>query len=146
MAQRVVLPTKLVVGYPQLSLPAVDGGTEMPGVQEAEPGTAPHVDPMLPPVGVQLVPVQQRLGRGGVCGEQVKPGAHPPVVSHRHPWVPTMHVSGAPVAPAPLLLPLAPPLEEPPLAPLLAPELPPLEPWPRFRPPSPSAASPPLLP
>jgi hypothetical protein len=90
---------------------------------------------MLPPADAQLVPVQQRLGRGGVCGEQVKPGAHDPVESHRHPWVPTMHVSGAPVAPAPpLLLPLE--------VPLLPPELPPLELWwPNIKPPSPSAAS-----
>src|SRR5581483_5654416 len=93
---------------------------------------------MLPPTGAQLVPVQQRLGRGAVCGVQVKPGAHDPVESHRHPWVPTMHVSGAPVAAAPPLLPL--PLEvDVPLLPL---ELPPLElEWPKTRPPSPSEPS-----
>jgi hypothetical protein len=110
----------------------------MPEVQEAEPATAPHVDPMLPVVDAQLVPEQHRLGRGGVCGEQVKPGAHDPVVSHRQPWVPTMHVVGAPVAPPLLLLLLVVPL----LPPELPPELLPLELWwPSVRPPSPSAPS-----
>jgi hypothetical protein len=114
----------------------------MPEVQEAESGTAPHVDPMLPPVSAQLVPMQQRFGRGRVCGEHVKPGAHDPVESQRHPWVPTMHVPGEPVAGLPLLLPLLLPPLLPLVVPLLPPVLPPLELCePSVRPPSPDAAS-----
>jgi hypothetical protein len=102
IAQRVVLSMKSVVGYPQLSLPPVAVGIVMPGVHDGAPETAVHVLPMLPPEdGAQFEPLQQTLGRE-VWGVHVSGGAQPPVESQRQPWVPTMHVVGAPdVAPVP---------------------------------------------
>ena len=67
----------------------------------AAPATLPQVAPMGPPVGVQSEPLQQRFGRGAVWGAQVSPEAQLPVVSHRQPWVPTMHVEATPSAPPP---------------------------------------------
>src|SRR5437660_9117768 len=90
-ATRVVLSTKLVVGYPQLSLPPVAAGIVMPGVHDGAPETALQLFPMVPPEDVQSDPLQQRLGRGDVWGVHVRLGAQPPVESHRQPWVPTMH-------------------------------------------------------
>ena len=96
IAQMVVLSTKLVAGYPQLSLPAVAAGTVIPGVHDGAPETALQVFPIVPPAEVQFVPLQQRLGCGWVCGVHVRPGAQPPPESQRHPWLPTMHVVGTP--------------------------------------------------
>jgi hypothetical protein len=117
----------------------------MPGVHEAAPLTAPQLAPMLPPEDAQFDPLQQRLGRGAVCGVHVRPGAQPPAVSQRQPWVPTMQVDGAPEPelPVPELLPIpeALPLPEPDV-PELAPELPP-RPKPLPGPPSIPASLPP---
>jgi hypothetical protein len=96
MAQMVALSTKSVVGYPQLSLVPLAAGIVMPGVHDGAPETALQLDPMLPPEGAQFEPLQQRLGRGGVWGVHVRLGAQLPVESQRQPWVPTMHVVGAP--------------------------------------------------
>ncbi len=71
----------------------------MPGVHMAAPVTVPHVEPIGPPTGVQLEPVQQTLGAGAGWGVHVRPGAHAPVVSQKQPWVPTMHVDFAPMLP-----------------------------------------------
>jgi hypothetical protein len=98
MAHRVVLSTKLAAGYPQLSFVPVAAGIVMPGVHDGAPEGALQVFPTVPPVGVQSEPLQQRLGRGDVWGVHVRPGAQPPVESQRQPWVPTMHVVGAPEA------------------------------------------------
>jgi hypothetical protein len=101
----------------------------MPGVHDAAPVAALQLAPMLPPEGVQFDPLQQRLGRGEACGVHVRPVAQAPVVSQRQPWVPTMHVVGAPEAelpPVPELLPV-PELPLPELAPL-EPDVPELEP------------------
>src|SRR5438094_952270 len=100
MAQRVVLSTKSEAGYPQLSLPPVAAGIVIPGVHVGAPVTMLHVPPTGPPEGEQSDPLQQRFGRGGVCGVHVWPGAQLPVESQRQPWLPTMHVVGAP-EPAP---------------------------------------------
>jgi hypothetical protein len=87
----------------------------MPGVHAAAVATEPQVAPM-PPVAVeaQLEPLQHRLGSGEAWGVQLKPEAHPPVVSQRHPCVPTMQVevTPGPLPNAPLLAP--PPLDVPP--------------------------------
>src|SRR5579859_207535 len=96
MAQRVVLSTKLVTGYPQLSVVAVAAGTVMPGVHDGAPETALQPLPMVPPADAQFDPLQQRLGWGEGCVVHVRPGAQPPVESQRQPWLPTMHVVGAP--------------------------------------------------
>ena len=96
IAQMVVLSTKLVAGYPQLSLPPVAAGTVMPGVHDGAPETALQLFPMLPPEDVQFDPLQQRLNRGGVCGVHVRPGAQLPLESQRQPWLPMMQVVGAP--------------------------------------------------
>ena len=66
--------------------------TVTPGVQEATPVTAAQLVPMLVVAGVQSVPLQQRLGFGADWGWQVRPGAHAPVASHRHPFEPAMQV------------------------------------------------------
>src|ERR1700756_6025262 len=87
-AQMVVLSTKLEAGYPQLSVVVVAGGTVMPGVHEGAPETALQLLPMLPPGDTQFVPLQQRLGSGGVWGVHVRPGAPLPVESQRQPWLP----------------------------------------------------------
>jgi hypothetical protein len=105
----------------------ITAGIVMPGVHDAPAAAALHIEPMLtlPAVGVQFDPMQQRLGRGAVCGVHVRPGAQAPVLSQRQPWPPTMHVVGAPAAllpPVPELLPVP---ELPPLPELDAPELPP---------------------
>src|SRR5579883_2633682 len=126
MPQRVELSTKLVIGYPQLSVVAVAGGIVIPGVHDAAPELALQLDPMLPPpVDVQFEPLQQRFGRGAGCGVHVRLAAQPPVESQRHPCVPTMHVVGAP----------EPELVPPPSAPKPPPSSP-------SRPPSPPAAPP----
>src|SRR5215472_3347289 len=96
MAQMVVLSTKLVAGYPQLSVVIVAGGIVMPGVHEGAPETALQLFPMLPPLVAQFEPLQQRLGSGGLWGVHVRPGAQLPLESQRQPWVPMMHVVGAP--------------------------------------------------
>src|ERR1700688_654028 len=96
MAQRGVLSTKLVAGYPQLSLAPVAAGTVMPGVHDGAPETALQLFPMLPPEDAQFDPLQQTLGSGGGWGVQVRPGAQLPLESQRQPWVPMMHVVGAP--------------------------------------------------
>jgi hypothetical protein len=57
----------------------------MPGVHIAAPVAALQLAPTAPPVGVQFDPMQQRLGRGAVCGVHVKPGVQAPVVSQRQP-------------------------------------------------------------
>src|SRR5262245_2849928 len=100
MPQRTVLSAKSEAGYPQLSLPPVAAGIVIPGVHDGAPVTMLHVPPTVPPVGEQSDPLQQTSGSGGVCGVQVSPGAQPPVESQRQPWLPTMHVVGAP-EPAP---------------------------------------------
>jgi hypothetical protein len=65
IAQRVVLSTKLVAGYPQLSLPPVAAGIVMPGVHEGAPEGALQLLPTAPPEeDAQFEPEQQRLGRG----------------------------------------------------------------------------------
>src|ERR1041385_7299106 len=102
MAQSVVLSTKSAVGYPQLSLPPVAAGIVIPGVHDGAPEGALQLFPTGPPEDAQFDPLQQRFGRGGGWGVHVRPGAQPPVESQRQPWVPTMHVVGAP-APAPAL-------------------------------------------
>src|SRR5215470_6910309 len=96
MVQRVVLSTKLVARYPQLSLPPVAAGIVMPGVHDGAPEGAPQLLPTGPPEDAQFDPLQQRFGRGGGWGVHVRPGAQPPVESQRQPWVPTMQVVGAP--------------------------------------------------
>ena len=113
MAQMVVLSTKLEAGYPQLSVVIVAGGIVMPGVHEGAPETALQLLPMLPPGEVQFDPLQQRLGSGGVWGVHVRPGAQLPLESQRQPWLPMMHVVGAP-EPA---LPPSPPRSDPSLFP-----------------------------
>src|SRR5690348_17061338 len=95
IAQRVVLSTKLVDGYPQPSLPPDAAGIVMPGVHDGALD-APQLFPMVPLVDAQSDPLQQRLGAGAVCGVHVRPGAHPPVESQRQPFMPTMQVVGAP--------------------------------------------------
>src|ERR1051326_8805561 len=100
MPHRVVLSTKLVAGYPQPSLPPLAAGIVIPGVHDGAPVTMLHVAPTVPPVGVQSDPLQQRLGRGDGCGVHIRPGSQPPVEAQRQPWLPTMHVVGAP-EPAP---------------------------------------------
>lgn len=117
MAQMVVLSTKLEDGYPQLSVVIVAGGTVMPGVHEGAPDTALQLLPMLPPGDAQFAPLQQRLGSGGGCVLHVSPGAQPPVESQRQPWVPMMHVVGAP-DPA---FPPSPPRKDPSLFPAASP-------------------------
>jgi hypothetical protein len=84
----------------------------------AAPVTLPHVEPMGPPVGAQLEPLQQTLGAGAGCAVHVRPGAHAPVVSQKQPWVPTMHVDAAPMPP-----PVEPEDPEDPDEPELLPEL-----------------------
>src|SRR6266853_3122380 len=101
MVHSVVLSTKLEAAYPQLSLVPVAAGIVMPGVHDGAPVTALQVAPTVPPTDVQSDPLQQRFGRGEVCGVHVKPGAQPPSVSQRQPWLPTMHVVGAPEATPP---------------------------------------------
>ena len=108
IAHRVVLSTKLAAGYPQLSLPPVAAGIVMPGVHDGAPVVALQVAPTVPLVDVQSDPVQQRFGTGDGCGVHVRLGAQPPVESQRQPWLPTMHVVGAPV-PAPALTSVVPP-------------------------------------
>jgi hypothetical protein len=112
MAQMVVLSTKLATGYPQLSVVAVPAGNVIPGVHDGAPETALQLFPMLPPMDAQFEPLQQRLGRGAVWVVHVRLGAQLPLESQRHPWVPTMHVVGAPEAgfptTPPSLLPLLP--------------------------------------
>src|SRR5215470_11304199 len=98
MVHRVVLSTKLVARYPQLSLPPVAAGIVMPGVHDGAPETALQLFPTVPPEDEQSDPLQQRSGRGWVWGVHVRLGAQPPVESHRQPWLPTMHVVGAPEA------------------------------------------------
>src|SRR5260221_8433757 len=98
MATRVVLSTKLAAGYPQLSLVPVAAGIVMPGVHDGAPVTMLQVFPTVPPTDVQSDPLQQRFGRGEVWGVHVRPGSQPPSVSQRQPWLPTMHVVGAPEA------------------------------------------------
>ncbi len=109
----------------------------MPGVHVAAPATVLQLEPMLPPVGAQFEPLQQRLGCGAPWGVHVRPGEHPPVESQRQPWVPTMHVEGAPE-------PLPPPPD--PDTPELAPEPPPapleLRPPPDDAPPLPPSFEP----
>src|SRR5690349_8994686 len=113
MVHRVVLSTKLVARYPQLSLPPVAAGIVMAGVHDGAPGTGPQLFPIGPPEDAQFDPLQQRFGRGGVWGVHVRLGAQPPVESQRQPWLPAMHVVGAPeAAPGPPSLPPEPP--EPP--------------------------------
>src|ERR1051325_9830596 len=107
MVHRVVLSTKLVARYPQLSWPPVAVGIVMPGVHKGAPEGAPQILPTGPPEDAQFDPLQQRFGRGGGWGVHVRPGAQPPVESQRQPWVPTMHVVGAPEA---LVLPSLPPV------------------------------------
>src|SRR5262245_47820259 len=117
MMHRVVLSTKLVARYPQLSLPPVAAGIVMPGVHDGAPEGAPQLLPTGPPADAQFDPLQQRFGRGGGWGVHVRPGAQPPMESQRQPWVPTMHVVGAPEpAFVPPSLPPEPP--EPPAPPL----------------------------
>jgi hypothetical protein len=60
-----------------------------------------HVAPTVPPEDEQSEPLQQSGGRGDACGVHVRPGAQPPVESQRQPWLPTMHVVGAPEAAPP---------------------------------------------
>src|SRR5512140_2080826 len=96
MPHRVVLSTKLAAGYPQLSLDPEAAGTVMPGVHDGAPVGAPHVPPTVPPEDEQSGPLQQRFGLGDIWGVHVRPGSQPPVESQRQPWVPTMHVVGAP--------------------------------------------------
>src|SRR6476469_5567728 len=72
----------------------------MPGVHDGAPVGALQVAPTVPPVDEQSEPLQQRGGTGDGCGVHVRSGAQPPVESQRQPWVPTMHVVGAP-EPAP---------------------------------------------
>src|SRR3954463_6244827 len=96
MVHRVVLSTKLAAGYPQLSLVPLAAGIVMPGVHDGAPVGALQVAPTVPPVDVQSDPLQQRFGSGDACGVHVRSGAQPPVESQRQPWVPTMHVVGAP--------------------------------------------------
>src|SRR5215471_12143470 len=100
MAQMVVLSTKLAAGYPQPSLVPLAAGIVIPGVHDGAPVTMLHVAPTEPPVDEQSVPLQQSGGRGDICGVHVRPGSQPPVESQRQPWLPTMHVVGAP-EPAP---------------------------------------------
>jgi hypothetical protein len=89
----------------------------MPGVHIAAPVTLPHVEPIGPPTGAQLEPVQQTLGAGAGWAVHLRPGAHAPVVSQKQPWVPTMQVDAAP------MLPLAEPEDpEDPESPELLPE------------------------
>src|SRR5436190_8246269 len=71
-----------------------------PGVHDGAPVGTLQLAPTVPPTLVQSLPLQHRFGRGFVCGVHVRLGAQPPVESQRQPWVPTMHVVGAP-APAP---------------------------------------------
>src|SRR5438874_1992305 len=87
MAQRVVLSTKSVLGYPQLSLPLAAAGIVIPGVHDGAPVTMLHVAPTVPPVFVQSEPLQQRFGRGDGCGVHIRPGSQPPVESQRQPWL-----------------------------------------------------------
>jgi hypothetical protein len=87
----------------------------MPAVHIAAPVTVPHVEPIGPPTGAQLEPVQQTLGAGAGWAVHVRPGAHAPVVSQKQPCVPTMHVDFAPMPP--------PPEPEDPEDPALLPEL-----------------------
>ena len=96
MAQMVVLSTKLVAGYPQLSLAPVAVGIVMPAVHDGAPEAALQLLPMLPPEDAQFDPLQQRLGSGGVWDAHVRPGPQLPVESQRQPWLPTMQVVGAP--------------------------------------------------
>jgi hypothetical protein len=143
MAQMVVLSTKLATGYPQLSVVVVAGGSVMPGVHDGAPETALQLFPMLPPMDAQFVPLQQRLGRGIVWGVQVRLGAQPPVESQRHPWLPTMHVVGAPkpgfpVTPPSLLPPFPSPnidVTSPPPEESSLPPVPPVPPVPPSMPP-----------
>jgi hypothetical protein len=122
MAQIVVLSTKLVAGYPHLSVVVVAAGTVMPGVHEGAPETALQLLPILPPVDLQLEPLQQRLGLGEVWGVHVRPGAQLPLESQRHPWVPMMQVVGAP---EPVFVPPSSPRIDPSLFPKESPSLPP---------------------
>src|SRR5262245_62408955 len=110
MPHRVVLSTKLAAGYPQLSLPLIAAGIVMPGVHDGAPVGALQVAPTVPPVDVQSDPLQQRSGRGDGCGVHIRPGAHIPTESQRQPWVPTIHVVGAPAPAPPLASPFPPPL------------------------------------
>src|SRR5437868_13875290 len=100
IVHRVVLSTKLAAGYPQPSLPPLAAGIVIPGVHDGAPVTMLHVAPTVPPEDEQSAPLQQRFGRGDICGVHVRGGAQPPVESQRQPWLPTMHVVGAP-EPAP---------------------------------------------
>ena len=58
---------------------------------------------------MQFPPLQHREGLGAGCGVHVNPGAQPPVLSQRQPWLPTMHVEATPSLP-----PEPPSLPEPP--------------------------------
>src|SRR3989442_161759 len=98
IVHRVVLSTKLVARYPQLSFPPVAAGIVMPGGHDGAPEGAPQFLPTVPPEDAQFDPLQQRFGRGWGWGVHVRLGAQPPVESQRQPWVPTMHVVGAPEA------------------------------------------------
>ena len=50
---------------------------------------------------MQFPPLQHREGLGAGCGVHVNPGPHPPVLSQRQPWLPTMHVEATPSLPEP---------------------------------------------
>jgi hypothetical protein len=82
-------------------------------MQDAPFWAMPQPDPMGPPVGVQFPPLQHKAGLGAVCGVHTKPGAHPPVVSQRQPWLPTMHVEATPSVPEPPSLPELPGTQRP---------------------------------
>src|SRR5690349_25160366 len=89
MVHRVVLSTKLVARYPQLSLPPVAAGIVMPGVHDGAPEGVPQLLPTVPPEDVQSDPLQQRFGRGGGWRVHVRLGAQPPVESQSQPSAPT---------------------------------------------------------
>jgi hypothetical protein len=127
----------------------------IPGVHDAALDVALQTEPMweVPGADAQFEPLQQRFGCEVPCGVHVRPGAQLPVVSHRQPWVPTMHVEETPPEerppPAPELAPELPPelnpKPDPELAPELAPELPPTPLDPPLEPGCPPPPDPPGL-
>lgn len=96
-----VLSVNVDAGYPQLSFVPEADSTMIPGLQAAASAGAAalQLDPTAPPVAVQSVPLQHRLGPDEGCGVHVRPGAQPPAESQRHPCVPTMHVCGTAAPP-----------------------------------------------
>ena len=126
-----MLSLKLEPGYPQLSFVPEAIGMVMPGVPHEAAPVAVQLAAILAIAGEQSVPLQQRLGAPPLWELHLSPAAQPPVVSQRHPRVPTMHVAVTPPPPPPE--PPAPDdVPDPLLAPLLPLLAPPLAPPPKW--------------